>query len=893
VELAAGQLVELDLKLDKLAPMRLAADWYGPVGACLPTTQVACPGAVACQSGEVCDLDRGACRRADATGLCVLDGDCQAGEHCVPAREKLASLLEPTGSTSMHRIVANLGSLFAGTHYLVVYDSLGALADRYASYHLAVTTSPDPDTYEVNDDQGLATDITAQVAAGQTVDAYLSHLGGVEGGPSASGDIDWYVVRPSGSTRPVVGVELRSLANSNISPTYTLYQGGVSFPSAKVKVVGAGVTAERVRSGALVMPDPSLPIYVKVNDTGRGFDATTLDGAGQYHLTVTLTTDASEPATRDDTPDTARVFSAGLPAAGATYSASGTIVAENDQDWYRVDRDPANTDHALLHLGLQSASTNVLLQLTTFVPSPQSCSVDDDCNPQPGRCLASHTCIVGWLQRPSPDGPGDPQLGGLTPNVFDSMQPLPGTGPGALYVLVSNNASTTLDRPGYSSTDTYTLALTQVVEPDAEDRLDPDNRFVSRPLAVGVGRGNLFDHARPITPTVSGGTGGAAFVRLAAGSVATVGACVTLGLEAYDALGQPATGTTQVTLAASDTTAVLAASCGGAALTGPLSISGDTGSVAYTAGATADLGTTLTTTVASPAVLALGTLAAAATPLAFVASSTPLPRRVAQGLRSDVVRLQLPPAVATPIVLQVASTNGTVACARAVAGVCPAPSPAPAGLTNPCVGTLGQKASCQIVIASGQTYDLVVSPTALGLVALTASDPAAVLPPATWVAAVTTPLGLTASSPGTGLLTYEGDQDFYTIPLSGFPGAGMTVTFDMPASSIELRVLATRADHGAGAQAAQRDDCPTGCDGGGQCDPTRKTCNQAAFHFQYGAAASTPSCLWAPATADTIEIWVNDVWANDWDLTHPYAFTIRLDEGCPALCAGVAGACTP
>jgi len=910
LDLVAGRLVTFDVKYEKLADMQLAIDWYGPVGACMPTTPTTCAAATDCP-GQTCDAPRGGCRRAAPGEQCVADTDCQAGELCVAAPMKLGSpvvsLREAAGSATIHRVTGTVGSVMAGPHYFVVYDAKDTLAEASTKYHLTASVTADPDVHEVNDAKNLA----AAITSGTGVDGYLSRSG-VSG---TAGDVDWYVIAPPGGAQQVATVELTSPSASGASPSWTLYQGAQSFPSTKSHELGTANGTLVVRSSALVMPDASAPIYVQVSDTTGGADTT-----HPYHLTVTLAPDASEP-TRDDTPETAQAFAAGAPTSGATHTFTGTIVAENDQDWYRIDKAASPTDHSLLYFKLQSASPDILLQATTFMPSSQSCTQDTDCTSGPsgaptGRCLASHKCLVGLLQRPAFDVVGDPQLGGLTPNYIESQQPLFASGTGALYLLVSHNASTTLPRQGYSATGTYTLEVVHKAEPDSEDALNPDNKFVSRPLMPNLQEGDFRAHARTITPTISGGTGGAAFVAVGvpsgqSGTYAVVSTCVVLPLFAFDALGAAATGSTSVTLTPSDATAAVSADCTGTKpAAGPLttSITGATGTVGYWAGAAA-AATTLTTSVGGvAAVQALATVPSGTTGISFVAGSAALPRRLGVGLRSPApVRLLVPTNVtATKVFALDTLGKANFVCHTAVGSACPGAT----GLTNPCGTALtgaGAKTACQVAITTGQTYDLDLAATSAGLVTLTATDTAATLAPTTFVATATTPQGLTTAT-ASGYLSYEGDEDFFTIPVGSFPIAGLTLTVDMAASPLDLRVNAARfdplygIDRGSSARAVACDDpllcavddCASRtCESPGTCNAARKTCDQPTMHQSNGPAGTPPQCVWVAPGSATIEVRVNDMQSNDWDEVHPYSFTLQLTEGCPVQCAGVGYSCTP
>jgi hypothetical protein len=502
IDLSRGQLVTADASYDKMTTMQLALDWYGPVGACMPSAATPCSATSSCTTGQMCDTARGGCRRTATDESCTTDSECHSGEHCVAERQKLATILDPNSNASQHRVVTAFASAMAGTYFVVVRDNLNAIEDGNVHYHLATTVAANPDTHEPNDSKNIA----STLVSGQQTEGYLSHRGGIGADPATTEDIDWDVITPTvAPNQPIVTVELSWPDTSAANPTWTLYQGTTSFPSTKMRTTGSGTGATYTRRAALVMPDAAAPIYLAVSDSGTAYDTTV-----PYKLTVTLAPDNSEGATRNDTPDSPTVVN--LPTTSSSFSLTGggTLVTENDQDWYRIDA--PGSSNSLVHMLLDATGTSsYILVLTTFVPNSQSCTNDASC-PTGGRCLtASHTCIVPWVQRPSPDGPGDPQIGGLTPNRIETQLPLLTSNNGVLYVLVTNTASTFQDIPGYSPTDAYSFAVQRKAEPDPGDQGTPDNKFVARPLAPNIGEGDFKATARALAfagsgpYTVSGG----------------------------------------------------------------------------------------------------------------------------------------------------------------------------------------------------------------------------------------------------------------------------------------------------------------------------------------------------------------------------------------------------
>jgi hypothetical protein len=107
---------------------------------------------------------------------------------------------------------------------------------------------------------------------------------------------------------------------------------------------------------------------------------------------------------------------------------------------------------------------------------------------------------------------------------------------------------------------------------------------------------------------------------------------------------------------------------------------------------------------------------------------------------------------------------------------------------------------------------------------------------------------------------------------------------------VDLRVSADRGGRGASLGTIKRtndiaDMCINNSCIEGSCD-ARKQCSHAwsPATIDIGPGAAGQECVYVYPGTDSIEVWVNDVNANDWDTTHPYAFTVELTQGCPAVC---------
>lgn len=870
-----SSLLKVDLKYDKISNIRLGLQVWGPQGYCMPATLQACSVPTDCSGGTFCDTVRGGCREVNSDP-CLLSTDCEAPEQCYLATSQLGTVLEKPGGGSNHRLSANFPAFAAGRYNVVVYDHNEQEADRNAEYVLNLTAVTDPDTSEPNDSRSLAAELTSgQVATGRH---------------SFVGDVDWYKIVPTGPTPAVLKIDMVWSAAAVGAPTWTLYQGDFKFESNAERIEGAGSNAKKTRRAVLVLPSNG-PIYVEVKNTGDVFTI-----AEQYELQLEVREDPNEGNNRNDTPDTASVFAGGNPGASSSFPAA-TIVAQNDIDWYRVDRN-ASADNSLLYLRANAPGTAVdefLLQAQVYQRTSEACDATTSCTA--GRpCLTSAgVCLELVVQRPTPDGPGDPQTGGLSPNFIETQLPIfTPAAQGAYFVRIAHINSTSLPIPGYSFTTTYTAEMEHRYEPDPIDRQNPDNFFVGRPLAQDVQRSDFFRSARlvgagDLSSTARAGAGGIAVVQ--PGTQVVQATCTPVTVQVFDAYGAPVTGAATVNLAAS--AGSFYDTCGGTAIASTV-VNGGSGLVGYDPPVAPQL-VTMSLTYDGNTIASLVPVDAAAggAVLSFsgtAGATTAPPRGTAVATPSIPVRLRLSSNATNKILNVSVSGGGTPKVACAATGVTTCSTSGATGLTDACPNSLAAAdGSCEIWIGNSNVYDLQVQTTALGRVTFDITDPASTYPAAKFVMTSFTPGAVSTSATAIrGYLSYDGDQDFFHIPASSIGKSGLSLTVSMPGSPIDIRARAVRGTSGASAGFSDesQDVCssvtipPGSC---GTCDADRLTCQQGAYNDTRGV--SQGECVYLSSTADpVIEVWVNDVNANDWDTGSQYTVDVDITEGCPGSC---------
>ncbi len=778
-----------------------------------------------------------------------------------PANALLASLVEPPGSAS-HFIGTNLPALTPGNYYLRVYDSAQSpIEDADTLYELVVTQKTDLDTYEPNNAKTAARTVTA----GQEVTGYFSY----------AGDEDWFVLTPALGSAPVATVSLRWPADLNTSIaqgglTWRIEQGTTTHTPGvtDVPILGAG---EYARTSTRVWRDAE-PIYIRVTNTSGG-----IDDDDPYTLTVTLATDPDEMSPRNDTASLAWELNAPAPAVASTlYSAAQhTLVAENDFDWFRIDRPAGSIDHSLLFLRAQSTSTRFLLRVVFYervagVCDPNSaatCAATGNlcvC-PLTGGCTAAQgICIASWVIRPVPNDPhGDPDTGGRSPNYIETQLPLYDGGGGALFVKVEHiQAATTLSRPGFSATDTYTLEMLHKPEPDLWDQpaSAPKSEFFAEPFGA-VNMDSQFAAAgRPramtLTPSVNNpGTPGPRFAVLASGQqlvVPDVAAptCTPLTVDAFTGTGQPASELVQL----ATSIGCLVTSCAAVDCSAPVA-SALSGTVYHLIpagtlppGFTPQEQTVTTTTGAAV------TTYLTVTPSALTAFILSGPRSVAAGSLSGAITV----------------TPGGTGLALSF---------------SPAVTFVGAEGTTYCACGGGCDCDtaVAISPTAPGVYTVTAR--LAGYAASTFALVAYTPGQVTFS--GSGFISYDCDQDWFVVNTGLDAGGLITSALSIAATPLDLRYMVRSA--GGGSCGSYNDFCTgdgldddfCGCSAG-TCNPERRTCDQAGYTLSTDPAAA---CYHLISAASPIYFWVNDVDCNDGDETAPYNFTVTITGGCTDQCA--------
>ncbi len=484
-----NQLIGVALLYRKVgSTVSLAADWLGPRRLCVPAAPRACEASTACAAPtSFCDRERGGCRAASAPP-CSDDSHCAAGETCaVGGVETLATLLEASG-TSQHRISAILAAHQPGDYYLRVYDRSGTVSDPDTPYELQVGQLLDRDPFEGNGSPNQATPL----GNGAPIEAALTF----------AGDVDWFAIDPAGdagvTTPPVVSVELRWPRGVGIAPTWKLVQAGRELVSQRPVALEVD---DNVSRATFVLPS-SDPVQIQVVEPQN---AVALHD--NYSLSVRVDADADEGAARNDVARGATPLDATT--LGGVHNATHTLIAENDADWYRLDRAANPGDNTLLYFRATASSSDIMLALLVYErvsgkscdPNSQEiCSGGETCVcPFSGSCAAGQgACIKPWVQRPLPNDPRyPPEYGGKTPNRIELHLPLFDGGPGALWLKVMHLQQVVPPRAGFSASDRYTLFVEHRAEPDAHDRSARKDEYF--PLPLGVSEGSFESKKRPLS----------------------------------------------------------------------------------------------------------------------------------------------------------------------------------------------------------------------------------------------------------------------------------------------------------------------------------------------------------------------------------------------------------
>ncbi len=479
-----GQLIQVRAQYQKNAsPIRLAVDWIGPRDLCTPASMTACTSSAECAGGGLCDPGRGGCRAARSEP-CAGDPHCAAAESCRRGAEDAIATVVEAQATMQHLVLATLPAHVEGDYFIRIYDRDNVESDAETEYELQVGILPDPDLAEMNDAPNMATPIGNN-------DSYNGFF-------SYRGDVDYYRIDPGAdagvSDAAVIRVEVRWPAGSGSKPEWTIDQVGRQFISTKLPRLHG---SENIHGATFVLPTAD-PIVVKVeNPDGQ------VDLHQGYEVTVNVFGDPNEGAHRDDLPQEA--VAVDMTSFGTAHDASHTIIAENDLDWYRIDRG-ATSDNTLMYMRARANSDDIMLAVLVFEatpnmacnPSEQSlCGGGQQCVcPFSGTCGAGEgVCLRPWAQRPLPNDPNHPpEFGGRTPNDIQLQLPIFDAGPGALWVQVGHLQQVYPPRAGHSATDSYSLTFEHRQEPHVFDRSAGKNEY--QPLPLGVSEGTWVSNRR-------------------------------------------------------------------------------------------------------------------------------------------------------------------------------------------------------------------------------------------------------------------------------------------------------------------------------------------------------------------------------------------------------------
>jgi hypothetical protein len=365
----------------------------------------------------------------------------------------------------------------AGDYYVEVADAQGSGVDPANGYTLSVSSAADPDSHEPNDSPAAAKPTDSKPG-------YLAYLG----------DVDVF-----------------SIAVANATDLVML---NLSVPAAAPAPVNYQITST---SGAVVASGSVGPTKTPLDTVFP------VSGAGTYYLslsyppgtppgrapgnayTVTLGTTADPDTAPHHTIATATCPGGGSGPCTMAYSGTavslpaqtGYIAVPGQRDLYRVD---VTSGAALvLQMDLTSSSSTVKYAVDLLTPDPaSSCKVDSDCTAldqpctQDSDCELSHACLPPGQYKFCPNGGVSCRLcggaglciPGSSGGVCAASQYLsayvpagaPTGGPsvssaqplfteGAYYVSVHDATYT-----GYDDTNSYTLKLKMVPEPDPNDR---------------------------------------------------------------------------------------------------------------------------------------------------------------------------------------------------------------------------------------------------------------------------------------------------------------------------------------------------------------------------------------------------------------------------------------
>lgn len=884
------RLARVDLQYNKLSNIQLGIQWWRPSGKCTDASPASCAQTSDCTGGLTCDILRG-CVAGDApTCFRAAAGECEAPAVCnlspAPLPNEVVLENRLLAAPDAHRVVAYFPAFNGGEHFLVVQDQQEVEEDDEFQYELLVTQVTDPDGNEPNNSPTDPTPLPNSA----TETAYLSY----------QLDTDWYVITPGFATPAVLDIELRSDASNVSDPTWIIYQGDFRLDSVNVEIEGTGTAQERVRANTLVLPSTE-PIIIEVrnrNTTDGTPSIPAYNPDEPYTLRVAVFEDTDEGMNRDDSPTTANLVTLGAPNAtqgSAVQADTGTIIARNDSDWFKLDAGdfptPAAGNNSLLFARVSAAdplTTGFQLIAQFYKPNGTACSAAVQC--PGGRVCAEDIgeCLDLWVQRPDPRGAGNPETGGLSPNYLQTMLPLHRSKAGdepRVYLRVAHDQATTLDIPGFDQTSTYTIELEHLQEPDNGDRATRDNDFLPRPLREDddLSPNDFNAEWRPInTATVTPASGGQAFAQVVPGTVLAPGTCQAVPLEAWTGQGGPSGGTFTVSAVGNIFTD---AACATAAL--------DTTDIAFSMGA----GEVYMVTPPAPTPLSLtvdgrtyevSTDATRALTVEGDGAAT-FARAFPSGSGTtfsgtETLRLVFPAILQATEEIVATPTGGIIACASDFNSNCEGSGVTPTGPAR-CGRDLdtppGSDAACTLPATAGNNFYAfqVISDGGPDLVTVEFSSPTNAFDPVKVSFSAFTPASAsTAFTDITGFISYDGDQDFFRVDVSGVANAGMDGYVNFVGSEVDLRATLFRGGSARvrlGFNGEDTDIIPCA-----NAATASNTCIQNPLVNSGFGVESTGTCAYA-VNGDTVDVWVNDIYSNDYEIDNAYEIRFDLVGGCP------------
>lgn len=268
-----------------------------------------------------------------------------------------------------------------GDYFLVMRDQGDDSVDTRNAYSVSLSSAPDPDAAEPNNNAQAATALNS----GTPVTGYIA----------CRGDEDWYVIDvPPGRT---LGLQLDS-AVANYQPTLRLYDAQSNLLVEEQNLAGSVEATAIARFEVL----PGAGQYlVSVTDDNNE------DGDPQipYTLKVDFIQDA-DPNEPNNTPEQAVELSSGSVTCGASwsqvFSEQGSIGSPGDDDWYRLDL--SNCQNGIIEATVEYPQTgsaaeqwefNSEIQATVTLVrphAPSACNDDNDCNTLTKTCNGPLEC---------------------------------------------------------------------------------------------------------------------------------------------------------------------------------------------------------------------------------------------------------------------------------------------------------------------------------------------------------------------------------------------------------------------------------------------------------------------------------------------------------------------